>query len=76
MHRRQTQNLTPLHLLQLRSHNTIQPRTNWVSGLAYQNAGIIIELDDGAIWALQLLLCADHDSVADVTAAHFVGGRG
>ena len=73
MHRRQTQNLTPLHLLQFRTNNTVQSGTDRISGLANQHTSIIIKLDNASIWALELLLCADNDGVADVTAAYFVG---
>ena len=73
MHRRQTQDLTPLHLLQLRTNNPVQSGTNRVSRLAYQHTSIIVKLDNASIWALKLLLRANNDGVADVTATYFIG---
>ena len=76
MHRRQTQNLTPLHFLKLRSNNTIEAGTNQVTSLRDQHTRVIVELDDAAIWTRKLLLSAHDDGVADVAATHFVGCRG
>ena len=74
MHGRQTQNLTPLHIPQLLSHNPIQPAPNGFSILVYQHTRVVIESDHRSILALVLLLGPNDDGVPDVTTADFVGG--
>lgn len=74
MHRRQTQNLTPLLLPQLRRHHPTHTRPNRLARLINQHTRIIIELDDAAIRALPFLGRSHDDGVAHVAAADFVGG--
>lgn len=74
MHRRQTQNLAPLRALQLLSHQTAQTTANRLATLVDQHASVVVELHYAAVGARVFLCCADHYGVADVAAAHFVGG--
>jgi hypothetical protein len=73
MHRRQTQNLTPLHISQLLSHNPIQSRPNRLSILINQHTRVVIESHDRSIFPLVLLPAAHDDCVSDVAASNFVG---
>ena len=74
MHRRQTQNLTPLHIPQLLPYNPIQPTPNRLPILINQHARIVVEADNTPVLALVLLLRAHHDRVPDVASADLVGG--
>lgn len=72
MHGRQRQNLTPLLILQLGTHNSVQSRTNRVSSLSYKHTSIIIEPHHRPILPLHLLCCPDYDRVSDVATTDFV----
>ena len=74
MHRRQTQYLTPLLIPQLPPHHTAHPTPNRLPALINQHTRIIIKSYYTPIRALQLLLRAHDDGVADVAAADLVGG--
>ena len=76
MHWSQTQDFAPLHLLQLGAHDAVQSGADWIARLGDQHTGIIVELDNAAIWASKLLLGAHNDGMANVTATDLVGGRG
>lgn len=53
---------------------TVQSGPNGISGLADQDAGIVIELHYTSIRPLQLLLCAHDNSVSHISTANLVGG--
>jgi hypothetical protein len=74
VHGRQRQDLGPLHLFQLRGDDTADSGTDGLAGLVDQDAGVVVKLDDAAVWALPLL-CGAHDhGVPDVSATDLVGG--
>ena len=70
MHWRQAQNLTPLSLPQLLSHDTVQPRTQWLPRLINKHTSIIIKAYKRPIWSCVLLFGTDNDGVSDVTSAN------
>lgn len=74
MHRRQTQNLTPLLAPQLLADDAAQATADGLAALVDQHAGVVVELDHAAVRARVLLRGAHDDGVPDVAAAHFVGG--
>lgn len=74
MHRRQTQNLTPLLVPQLLPHDAIHARPNGLPALVNQHTSIIIKPDHTAVRPLVLLRRAHDDGVPNVAAADFVGG--
>lgn len=76
MRRRHTQDLAPLLPPQLSADDTVDARADGVSGLADEDAGVVIELDDAAVGALHLLPRADDNGVSDVAALHLVRRRG
>lgn len=73
MHRRQTQNLTPLRALQLLAHNPRQTTANGLAALVDQHAGIVVEFHHAAVGARVLLGCAHDHGVSDVAATDLVG---
>ena len=74
MHRRQTQNLTPLLPPQLLAHQTRKSTPNRLPALVNQHASVVIEFHHAAVRA-RVLLGRPHDyCVPDVAAADFVGG--
>lgn len=72
MHRRQRQDLRPLLLPQLRRNNAADSRTDGLASLVDQHAGVVVELDHAAVWALPLLRCAHNDCVSNITTSYFV----
>jgi len=74
MHRRQTENLTPLLSPQLLSHQTRQPTPNRLPALVNQNTSVVVELHHAAVRARVLFRRPHDDCVSDVAAADFVGG--
>ena len=74
VHRRQRQDLGPLHLLELGGDDTADAGANGLAGLVDEDAGVVVELDDAAVGALPLLCGAHDDGVPDVSAADLVGG--
>lgn len=54
---------------------TVQSGPNGISGLADQDAGVVVELHHTPIRPLQLLLCAHDHSMPHVSTADLVGGR-
>lgn len=77
MHRRHTQDLGPLLPPQLGADDAVDAAADGVAGLVDQDAGVVVEAHDGAVLALDLVLCAHDDGVPDVAALDLVaGGRG
>jgi hypothetical protein len=74
VHGRQRQDLGPLHLFQLSGDDTADPGADGLAGLVDQDAGVVVKLDDAAVWALPLLCGAHDNGVPDVSAADLVGG--
>ena len=74
MHRRQTQDLAPLHVPQLLSHYSIQSTADRLPVLVDENTCVVVEAHHAAIRPLVLLLCAHHDCVSDISSSDFVGG--
>ena len=75
LHGRHAQDLAPFLPLQLRAHHTVDSRSDRVTRLVQQHAGVVVEPDDGAVSPLRRVLGAHDDGVADVAALDFVGGR-
>jgi len=75
VHGRHGQDLTPLLPPQLSANNTVDARTDRVASLVDQDAGVVVESDDAAVGARGLLLGADDNGVAHVTALDLVRGR-
>jgi len=75
MHRRQTQDLTPLPFPQLLPDHTVQPTPDRLATLVDQDARIVGELHDTTVGPLVLLRRAHDNGVANVAAADLVGGR-
>lgn len=75
VHRRHGQDLAPLLPPQLGSNDAVDTRSDGVSGLVDQDAGVIVESDDASVAALHLGLGSDDDGVAHVAALDLVGGR-
>lgn len=73
MHRRKTQNLTPLVIPQLCPHDPVQSASNGLSSLVDKHTGIIIEAHNASVCALVLFLRSDYDCVSDVSSSDFVG---
>jgi hypothetical protein len=72
MHRRQTQNLTPLFPPQLLTHQTRQATPDRLAALVDQHAGVVVEFHHAAVRA-RVFFGGPHDhGVTDVAAAHFV----
>lgn len=74
MHRRHTQNLAPLLPPQLGAHHPVYPRSDRLATFVDQHTGIVVKAYTAAVPALDLVLCADHNGMANVTAFHFGGG--
>jgi hypothetical protein len=74
MHRRQTQNLTPLLPPQLLAHKTRESTPNRLPALVDQHASVVVEFHHAAVGARVLLSRPHDDCVSDVAAADFVGG--
>lgn len=74
MHGRHAQNLAPLGLSKLHANDAVDARADGVTGFVDENAGIVVESDDRAVLALDLVLCADNNGVADISALDLVGG--
>lgn len=77
MHRSHTQQLAPFLAAQLGAHNTIDTRPDGLAALVDEHAGVVVEAHAAAVAALQLVLGAHDDGVADVAALDLggVGGR-
>ena len=67
------QNLAPLLAPQFLSHDAVDTRSNGITGLVEQDAGVIIELDLRTVAALHGVSCANNNGVSDVTASNFLG---
>lgn len=76
MRGRHTEDLAPLLPPQLSTNYTVDAGANGVTGLADEDAGVVVKLDDAAVGALHLLARAHDDGVSDVTALHLVRRRG
>lgn len=76
MHRGQGKNLGPLLAAKLLAHDSVHSCPDGIPSLVHQHTGIITKSYHRAIWPLQLLLHAHHNSMSDITAADFVGEGG
>lgn len=74
LHRGHGQDLAPLLALELSTYGTVDAGADGVSGLVEEDAGVIVESDDGSVATLGRVSGADDDGVADVTALDLVGG--
>lgn len=72
MHRCHTQNLAPLPPPKLSTHHAVDSRSDRIAGLVDENAGVVVEADNRAIGALDLLLCSHDDSVSNVSSLDLV----
>ena len=76
VHGSHTEDLAPLLPSQLGTDDAVDAGADGVAGLVDEDAGVVVEADDGAVGALDLVLCADDDAVADVAALDLVAGGG
>lgn len=77
MHGCHTEDLAPLLPPELGADDAVDAASNGVTGLVDEDAGVVVEADDGSVLALDLVLCADDDGVADVATLDLIaGGRG
>lgn len=76
MHGRHTQDLCPLLPPQLCADDAVDATADGVAGLVDEDAGVVVEAHDGAVHALDLVLCAHDDGVSDVAALDLVAGGG
>jgi hypothetical protein len=72
MHRRQRQDLGPLHLSQFGGHDTADSGSNRLAGLVDEDAGIVVELDHAPVWPLPLLRCAHYHGMSYIASTDLV----
>lgn len=74
LHRRHGQDLAPLLALELCADDAVDSGADGIARLVEQDAGVVVEADDGAVAALGRVAGADDDGVADVAALDLCGG--
>jgi len=52
--------------------HTVQPRPDGISSLVDQDASVVIELDNTAIWPLKFLPCPDDHGVPNISSPDLV----
>lgn len=67
------QDLGPLLLPQFCSDDAADSGSDGLAGLVDEDAGIVVELDDTAVWPLPLLGGAHDDCVPHIASPHLVG---
>lgn len=75
VHRCKRQDLTPLVIPQLRSHNTVQSASDRLPTLVDEHTSIVVKAHNAAIRPLVLFLCPDHDRMSDISSSHLVRCR-
>jgi hypothetical protein len=72
MQRCQRQDLGPLSIPQLSSNHTRQSGTDRIAVLVDEDAGIVVEFDETAVFSLLFLSCSHNDCVSDIPSPYFV----
>ena len=72
MQRRKRKYLGPLLIPQLGTNDTRQSCADGVSVLVDEDASVVVELDEAAVFALLFLSRSDDHSVSDISSPHFV----
>jgi len=67
LHGCHAENLAPLFLLQLLTHDAVDAGADGITRLVDQHAGIVVEPNDAAISSLDGLPGPDNDGVPDIT---------
>lgn len=75
MHGGHAENLAPLPPPELGADHAVDAGADGVARLVDEDAGVVVELDDGAVGPLDLLPGPHDDGVPDVAALDLVGRR-
>jgi len=76
LHRCHTEDLAPLLLAQLLSHDAVDSCSNGISGFVDQDTGVVVESNNAAISPVDLLSRPYHHGVSDITTLDLDRGRG
>jgi hypothetical protein len=76
LHRRHTENLAPLLLLELLPHDAVDSSSDGIAGFVDEDTSIVIKLDHTAVPSTDPVSRPNHNGVSNVTALDLVRVRG